>query len=147
MIIWSRWGIVVLAFFGLGVALGFLTMAVLGVEDREGATAGVFVGLGYMASGGLLHLFSRYVVGNKIDKPTPAVVWEPVAAGGGGVGHQYQPIPVLHPSTGEQIWVRPQSTFFLLPIRIWGFLLPLLGLVVFTICLVTVLVSPPGSPR
>ncbi len=141
MIIWSRWGIVVLAFFGLGVALAFLTMAVLGVEDNEGATAGVFVGLGYMVSGGLLHLFSRYVVGVKIDKPTPAVVWEPVAgtATGTGFGQQYQPIPVLHPSTGEQMWVRPQSSFFFIPIRVWGFLMPLLGLVIFTICLVNVL--------
>ena len=44
-----------------------------------------------------------------------------------------------NPETGEQVWSRPVSTFFFIPIRFWVFILPALGLVIFVINLVVLL--------
>jgi len=74
MIIWSRWGIVVLLFFGLGVGLGFLVMALLGIHEKSGPVNGIFVGLGFILSAVALYFFNREVVQKHLDKPRQAVV-------------------------------------------------------------------------
>ena len=106
MIIWSRWGIVVLLFFGLGVGLGFLLMNLVGIHENGGPVAGIFVGLGFVLSGVALYFFNRFVVGHYIDKPQAAVLYEklaePVRAENGSV-QTHRAIPVLHPETGQQI--------------------------------------------
>ena len=142
MIIWSRWGIVVLLFFGLGVGLGFLVMTLFGIHERSGAVPGIFIGIGFMLSAVALWFFSKKVVGTYIDKPQPAVLYEKLAE---PIKHEnntvqtHRVIPVLHPETGQQIMTRPTSSFFFVPIALWVYLLPVIGLIVLVINLVVLL--------
>jgi len=142
MIIWSRWGIVVLLFVGLGVLLGFGLASLLGFADQDGAVNGVFVGLGFMLSSIALWAFSRFVVGKHIDKPYAAVFYErlaePITLANGQVTNT-RAVPILHPDTGAQIYSQPVSSFFFIPIRIWVFILPAVGLLIFVINLIAVL--------
>jgi len=141
MIIWSRWGIVVLLFLGLGVLLGFTLADITGMRQPSGPVNGVFIGLGFILSGGALWLFNRFVVGTYIDKPQPAVILERLATPeidpqtGGRRTHRQ--IPVLHPDTGQQIFTNPVSSFFFIPIRFWVVVLPALGVVVAIVNVIT----------
>ena len=142
MIIWSRWGIVVFLFVGLGIALGFGLKALAGGTATNGAGVGVFVGLGFLLAGALLWFFNRLVVGKYIDKPRPAVMYEQLAqpiVHPNGVTERHRVIPILHPDTGQQIYTNPVSTFFFIPIKYWSFLLGILGLVIFIINLVVLI--------
>lgn len=142
MIIWSRWGIVVFLFVGLGVALGFGLKGLSGVTATNGAGVGVFVGLGFILSAGLLWVFNRFVVGTYIDKPRPAVMYEQLAqpvVHPNGVTERHRVIPILHPDTGQQIYTNPVSTFFFAPIKYWPYVLGGLGLVIFIINLVALI--------
>lgn len=142
MIIWSRWGIVVFLFIGLGVLLGFATATMFGLADADGAQFGVFIGVGFMLSAALLWLFVRFVVGVYIDKVQPVVIHErlaePVVREDGATVH-HRVVNVVHPQTGEQIYTNPVSTFFFVPIRFWPYVLGAGGLVIFAITLATVL--------
>jgi hypothetical protein len=141
MIIWSRWGIVVLLFVGLGVLLGFGLAAAFGLVQDSGAQNGVFVGIGLVLSAVALFVFVRLVVGTHIDKPKPAAIYEklaePITHENGSV-QTHRVIPVLHPETGQQVYTNPSSTFFFIPLRFWPFLLAALGLVVLVVNLVVV---------
>lgn len=139
MIIWSRWGIVVLLFVGLGVALGFGIGAALGLIQPSGPVNGVFVGIGLMLSGAILWVFTKVVVGRHIDKPVAAAVWEQLAeptVDESGRPQTHRSIPLLHPETGQQIVTQPVSTFFFIPLRYWAFVLPAIGLLVLVINLI-----------
>lgn len=142
MIIWSRWGIVVLAFVGLGIALGFLIKSIVGIDATKGAGVGVFIGIGFILSGVLLWVFNRFVVGVHIDKPHAAVMYEklaePVRTESGAV-QSHRVIPILHPETGQQIMTNPTSTFFFIPLRFWAYILPIIGVAIFVINLVLVI--------
>jgi hypothetical protein len=143
MIIWSRWGIVVLAFVGLGIGAGFLIMNAVGVQSESGPVSGIFVGLGLMLSGVGLWFFTKHVLLAKLDKPRPVVVWEnavPATDAEGRVLGQ-RAIPVMHPETGQPMWTQPQSTFFFIPVVFWSYVLPVLGLVIFLANLITVMVE------
>ena len=142
MIIWSRWGIVVLLFVGLGVLLGFGLAALLGFADAGSASNGVFVGIGFMLSGIALWAFNGFVVGRYIDKPKAAFFYERLAEPqpmADGRMTNTRAVPVLHPETGEQVWSRPVSTFFFIPIRFWVYIQPALGLVIFVVNIVALL--------
>lgn len=142
MIIWSRWGILVLLFVGLGVLLGFGIAGVTGLVASSGPINGVFVGIGLVLSAALLWVFTRFVVGTYIDKPRPAVMYEklaePVRDEAGAV-RTHRVIPVLHQETGQQVWTNPVSTFFFVPLRYWPFVLGAIGVLIFVINLVVVL--------
>lgn len=144
MIIWSRWGILVVPFIGIGVALGFLVKTIAGSTADRGAEVGVFIGIGLVLSAALLWVVVRYTVGKVIDKPKPAVMHErlaePIRHENGAV--QTHPVlPVLHPETGQQIMTRPTSTLFFIPVRFWPFIIAGIGLVVFAANLITVLAA------
>ena len=141
MIIWSRWGIVVLLFVGAGVGLGFLVMNLVGIRAASGAVPGIFVGIGFLLSSIGLWAFSKFVVGTYIDKRQPAVMWEQLAepvVAGNGAKQTHRVIPILHPETGQQVYTNPVSTFFFIPIRFWVFVLPAIGAVILVINLVIV---------
>jgi hypothetical protein len=141
MIIWSRWGILVLLFVGLGVLLGFALAGITGLAAPSGPINGVFIGLGFILSAGLLWVFTRFVVGTHIDKPQPAVLYEKLAEpvrDENNALRTHRVIPVLHPETGQQIMTRPVSTFFFVPIRYWPYVLGALGAIIFVINLVVV---------
>ncbi len=136
MIIWSRWGILVFLFVGLGVLLGFSLASITGLAVASGPINGVFVGIGLVLSAALLWVFNRFVVGTYIDKPRPAVMYEklaePVRDENNAV-QTHRVIPILHPETGQQVMTNPVSTFFFVPIRYWPFVLGALGLVILVI--------------
>ena len=142
MIIWSRWGIIVLLFLGLGVGLGYAIGAVLGLVEGSGPVNGIFVGVGILVSSVLLFLFNRMVVGKHIDKPRPAVMYEklaePVRDQNNAV-QTHRVIPILHPETGQQVMTHPVSTFFFVPLHFWPFVLAGLAVVVVLINLIGVL--------
>ena len=139
MIIWSRWGIVVLLFVGLGVLLGFALATIFGLVEASGPQNGVFIGVGLVLSAALLFVFVRLVVGIHIDKPKPAAIYEklaePIRHENGSV-QTHRVIPVLHPETGQQVVTNPVSTFFFVPLRFWPFLLAGIGLIVLVVNLV-----------
>lgn len=144
MIIWSRWGIVVLLFVGLGVLLGFILSTILGMVEKSGPRNGVFIGIGLILSAGLLWVFVKKVVGTHIDIPRPAVMYEklvePVTLEDKTI-QTHRVIPILHPETGQQLVTNPVSTFFFVPIKYWPFVLGAIGAVVLVINFVAVLAS------
>ena len=141
MIIWSRWGIVVLLFVGAGIAIGFGIGAAFGAIRSSGAHNGVFVGIGFMVSAVGLWFFDKYVVDRHLDKPRQSVVYQQLAepiTHPNGATQTHAAVPVLHPTTGEPLWVKPRSTFFFVPVRYWPFVLGGLGVIVFLINLIIV---------
>ena len=136
MIIWSRWGIVVLLFVGLGVGLGFLLANLTGMVQPSGPVNGIFVGIGLSLAAVGLWVFVKFVVGTHIDKPKPAVMYEklaePVKDANGAV-RTHRVIPIQHPETGQQVYTNPVSTFFFVPLKFWPFILGGIGLLVFAI--------------
>ena len=76
MIIWSRWGIVVLPIVVLGVGLSWAIGAAVGIIQPNAPTNGVFTGIGILLGGVLLWVFNQFVVGVYIDKPRLAVMYE-----------------------------------------------------------------------
>jgi hypothetical protein len=139
MVIWSRWGILVFLFIGLGVLLGYAVGGALGMIQPSGPSSGVFVGIGFVLSAGLLWAFTKFVMGTHLDKPRPAVMHEQLAEpvrDENGVTQTHRVLPVLHPETGQQVTTNPVSTFFFVPMKYWPFVLAGLGVLVFAINLV-----------
>lgn len=144
MIIWSRWGIVVLLFIGLGVGLGFAIAGILGLVESSGPRNGVFVGIGFMLSAVGLYFFDKYVLDKHLDKPRAAVIYEKLAQPvklENGATQTHRAIPVTHPETGQQLVTKPTSTFFFVSVRYWPFVMGGLGILVFIINLVVLLAS------
>ncbi|MGE3191875.1 MAG: hypothetical protein AB7K08_00225 [Microbacteriaceae bacterium] len=139
MIIWSRWGILVMLFVGLGVGLGFIIKTVAGVQADSGPTVGLYIGLGFILSAAVLFVVVRATVGKVIDKPRPAVVWQqlaqPVTLDNGTTVTQ-RPIPVTDPDTGAQLYTTPRSTLFFIPVKYWPYVLAGLGVVLIVVNLI-----------
>ncbi len=136
MLIWSRWGFFVFLFFGAGVGLGFVIKALAGVQAASGPSVPMFIGLGEVISAVGLFFFHRSVLERRLDKPRPASFLQPLpepVVHANGVRQTHQQLPVLHPQTGEQIWTRPRSTFFFVPVTYWPYLLAAFGVVLFVI--------------
>ena len=144
MIIWSRWGIFVLLFLGLGIGLGFAIGGILGLIESSGPRNGVFVGIGFMLSAVGLYFFNKYVIDKHLDKPRAAVIYqklaEPVRNENGTV-QTHRAIAVTHPETGQQLVTKPTSSFFFVPVRFWPFVIGALGILVFLINLVVLIAS------
>ena len=133
MIIWSRWGIVVLFIAALGIGLAWAIGAALGIIQPNAPTNGVFSGIGILLGAVLLWVFNQFVVGVYIDKPKPAVMYEQLAepvVDENNVRRTHRVIPILHPETGQQVMTNPTSTFFFVPLRYWPFVLGGLGVLV-----------------
>jgi len=141
MIIWSRWGIVVLLFLGLGIGLGWaLGWSIWLLQPSEPVNGILFMGIGDILSAALLWLFVKYVVGTYIDKPRAAVMYEKLAEpirNENNAIQTHRVIPILHPETGQQIHTNPVSSFFFIPLRFWPFLLGGIGVVVLVVGVVT----------
>ena len=137
MIIWSRWGIVVLLFLGLGIGLGWaLGWSIWLLQPSEPVNGILFMGIGDILSAALLWLFVKYVVGTYIDKPRAAVMFEKLAEpirNENNAIQTHRVIPILHPETGQQLMTQPTSSFFFIPIRYWVYVLPALVVVVLLI--------------
>lgn len=132
MIIFTRWGFLVVFFAAAGSLLGFGLQALVTGSADPGRF--VFFGLGEMVGAVGLWFFSRAVLDRHLDKPKPLTVTErlaqPYVHPNGAVQH-FTTSPVLHPQTGQPLWSQPRSTLFFIPVRIWAYLLGALGLSVF----------------
>ena len=130
MIIWSRWGILVFVFVGLSVGLGFGLKALIAPDaDTNGPTTNVVIGVAFLIGAAGLWAFAKYVL-PKMDKPTPAVIYEKLpepVVNERGVKMTHRPVPVVNQETGEQVWNRPSSTFFFIPVRFWPYVLGAIG--------------------
>jgi hypothetical protein len=132
MIIWSRWGIVVFLFFGLSVGLGFALKAVAAPgADSNAPVTNLFLGTGFILGALALWAFSRFALPH-LDKAKPSFVYqrlpEPVR-NDRGVTVTHRPVAVVNQETGQQIWTRPRSTFFFIPIRFWPYPIAVIGVV------------------
>jgi len=132
MIIWSRWGILVFVFFGLSVGLGFALKGVFapGVDSNAPAT-NAFLGAGFVLGAAALWAFARYLL-PRLDKARPSVVYQRLpepALNERGVKVTHRPVAVVNQETGEQIWTRPSSTFFFIPMRFWPYPIAGIGII------------------
>lgn len=145
MIIWSRWGILVMLFVGLGVGLGFIINRLAGVPHDTGPTVGLYIGLGLVLSSVLLFVTITATVGKVIDKPRPVVVWQQLAQPmtlEDGTTVTRRPVPVTDPDTGEQLWTTPTSSLFFIPVRFWPYVLAGIGVVLIVINLIELQAQP-----
>ena len=44
--------------------------------------------------------------------------------------HSSHAVPLVHPETGQPLWVRPRSTLFFIPFRIWPAIIVTVGALV-----------------
>lgn len=132
MIIWSRWGIVVFVFFGLSVGLGFALKALLTPSTGSNeASTNLFLGTGFIVGAVALWAFARFAL-PRLDRASPSFVYqklpEPVL-NDRGVKVTHRPVAVVNQETGQQIWNRPSSTFFFIPVRFWAYPVAAIGVV------------------
>ena len=126
MIIWTRWGIVAFLFAGLSVGLGFLVESIFAPGAPSGSKASVaFLGVGFVLGAAALWAFVRYAIPH-LDKPQPQFVRHKLAqplVDHNGAVVTHQTVPVVNQQTGEQVYSRPSSTLFFIPIRFWPYLM------------------------
>jgi hypothetical protein len=132
MIIWSRWGILAFLFIGIGVGLGFLLAASLGMVEDSGPVNGVFVGIGFVLSAVGLYFFNIHVMDKHLDKPRALTVTRQLAqpyTHPDGRVQTHEVVPAVDGQTGQPIVVKPRSTLFFIPMRFWSFIIAGLGVV------------------
>lgn len=139
MIIWSRWGFLVLLALGLGVGTGAVLHLALNPGVTDGPGFGVFMGVGLVLAGLYTYLLDRFVVDPHLDKPQQQFVLQPLpqpVTHPNGVKQTHRQVPVLHPETGQPLWVRRRSTFFFVPVAIWPYVFAGIGLLVTVGCVI-----------
>lgn len=131
LLIWRRWGILVvlLALLGLGTGLiihaGFQSVGIVHGSHRS---ENLFAGFGWVLGGGYIWLFDRYVLRRHLDKPrlyNQTVPLDPPRLLPDG---QWQ-LSVERPVLAEP----PQSTLFFVPFKYWSIVLVALGVLVIVI--------------
>jgi hypothetical protein len=130
MLIWSRWGILVVpvALLGLGTAmLVYAGLQGVGILEHSHQAESLFAGLGWMVGGAYTWLFDRYVLGRHLDKPRlynlPYALERPYVYPDGSVQtHSVRPVTM-----------QPRSTLFFVPVKYWSIVLIALGGVVFLV--------------
>jgi len=91
-VIWQRWGIVVLGFAVLGLALGVLLAEALHIEGRASA---IPLGIGLLAAGAL-----TWFAGKRMNRDTSR--------------------ELVDPATGQTVVVRNRHTMFFVPVEWWA---------------------------
>src|SRR5688572_28967718 len=106
IIIWQRWGILAVLFLPLGVGIGFLLSAVVGIPATSGSLVGAFIGVGMVISAVIMWFVVRATVGKVIDKPRPAVITQQLAepvVDPDGTRRTHRQVPITDPETGGQL--------------------------------------------
>jgi len=133
MIIWSRWGILVVLFAGLGVLIGFALSGIVGGTNGDSAATGVFIGIGLMLASVALFFFDREVMQKHLDKPRAIMLTQqynpPITNPDGTLTYARQ-VPAVHPETGQPVVMQPTSSLFFIPVRFWPYVMAAIGLVV-----------------
>lgn len=130
MIIWTRWGILVLPFVGAGVLVGFGLAALLGLTQGGSAITGIFVGIGLIVAAAGFYFFEKLVMRVHIDKPYPVMLHQPAVQLPDGTVQPPRQIPAVNPETGQPVWTRPSSSLFFIPVRFWPYVLGVIGILV-----------------
>lgn len=144
VIIWSRRGILVLVAIMPGVLVGGLLGTALNGGSGNGPGFSVFFGFGLVLSGICAYLLDHFVIARHLDKPRQQFVLQPLAlpvTHPNGVRQTHQQIPLVHPQTGEPLWVRPRSSLFFIPTRIWPYILAAAGIVVTIVSAIALLLT------
>jgi hypothetical protein len=111
VIIWSRWGILSFAGFGVGVALALACGNLFGVTGGPGFGALVF----FWAA--MVNLLLAFQVYPRVDKPRPLTLTKQLAqpyTWPDGRVQTHEVVPALDPA-GQQVWTKPRSTLFFIP--------------------------------
>ena len=142
MIIWSRWGILVLVMLGLGVGTGALLNLALNPGVTSGPGYGLFVGVGLVMAGIYTYVLNHFVIARHLDKPRQHFVLQPLPqpyVHPNGVKQTHQQVAVLHPETGQPLFVRPRSSFFFVPVAVWPYVFAAIGVAVTIGCAIATL--------
>jgi hypothetical protein len=78
MIIFSRWGFLVLLAMGAGVLCAVGLNKLIAPDVTSGPGFGVFIGVGWLVAAALTWLLVRFVVRPHLDKPRPLYVLHPL---------------------------------------------------------------------
>jgi hypothetical protein len=115
VIIWSRWGFLVVLIALAGMGFGGLLSAVFA---SVGGLQPVFFGVGLLLAGAGIWAFDQYVL-PKMDKPRPVLVMSPPTVDQWGRPVPGRPVQAVNPQTGQPLFRRTQSTLFFIPFGIW----------------------------
>lgn len=137
MVIWSRWGILVV----LCVILGMLPTLALGsaLNAGRGKTPAMLIGIGLIVGGVLTFVFAKFLL-PKMDKPRPVTINQQLAQpyiNEHGVTMTQQTVQAVDPNTGRPVFYAPKSTLFFIPVMIWSYILPALGLIFVVVGLIS----------
>ncbi|GAB2589114.1 hypothetical protein [Microlunatus antarcticus] len=132
MLIWSRWGILLLPVVGLGISIGVIVGAITDAVTGASVGGSLFLGVGLVLGGVFVWLFDRYALPH-LDRPRQQLVLQPLAqpyVHPNGVRQTHQQVPLVDQRTGQPVWVRPTSSLFFVPVRYWPYVVAGIGLVV-----------------
>jgi hypothetical protein len=136
VIIFSRWGFLVLLAMGAGVLFALGLNRLIAPDVRSGPGFGVFIGVGWLVAAALTWVLVRFVVRPHLDKPRPLFVLhplpQPIVTDRGKQTHRQ--VPAIDPETGKQIYTQPKSTFFFIPLSVWPIILGVLGAGILVVC-------------
>ncbi len=130
MIIWSRWGFIAFLAFGASLALGFAVETIVAPDAPPNAgILNICFGMGFLLGATGLWAFNIYAL-PRLDKPRPQFVHQKLAQpivnqDGSSVTHQA--VPVVNQQTGQQVYTRPSSSLFFIPMRFWPFVIAAVG--------------------
>ena len=144
MIIWSRWGILVFVLLGFGVGTGALLHLVVNPGVDDGPGFGLFMGVGLVMAGIYTYVLNRFAVAPHLDKPRQHFVLQQLTqpvTHPNGARQTHQQIPVLHPETGQPLFVRPRSSFFFVPVAVWPYVFAAIGVLVTIGCTIALLAA------
>lgn len=141
MIIFSRWGLLVPLAMGVGVLCAFGLNRLIAPDVTTGPGFGVFIGVGWLVAAALTWVLVRFVVRPHLDKPRPLHVLhqlpQPIITKRGRKTHRQ--VPAVDPETGQQIYTRPRSTFFFIPLSVWPIILGVFGAGIVVVCQILLL--------
>lgn len=143
MLIWSRWGILVLLAGGAGALSGFGLQAVFAPAAAGGPTSTIFGGIGLLFAAVYTWLLANLLIGPRLDRPRALTIWQPLpqpVVNERGARQTHQSIAVTHPETGEQLYSRPRSSFFFIPVTIWPYIFAAVGAVLVVVSVITALI-------
>ena len=92
LIVWQRWGIVVVGIGILSILIGMLVASVLHIEGRASA---IPLGLGLLAGADI-----TWIVGKRMNRDVER--------------------ELLDPTTGQKVILRNPHTFFFVPVQWWA---------------------------
>lgn len=137
MIIWSRWGFLVVLFVVAGLGIGGALTAAFAPLASLGP---LFYGVGLLLSAAGIWAFNQYVL-PKIEHPLPIVVRTPPSVDQWGRPIPARTVQAINPQTGQPLFRRRQSSLFFIPFGIWTWVVGGIGALLLILGAITSLVG------